>query len=121
MNLKLSNGRGLEISSSARGISSSLWYHQLLYILPSGQIDMTSTTGKVIKCKAAVCWAAGGELKVEEVEVAPPKANEVRIQILYTGICHTDEYTRSGNDSEVNVYLDVFHVCLHMHLRVFFL
>jgi len=61
---------------------------------------MSSTAGQVIKCKAAVCWAAGEELKIEEIEVAPPKAHEVRIHILYTGICHTDEYTRSGKDSE---------------------
>jgi len=59
-----------------------------------------TTVGQVIKCKAAVCWAAGEELKVEEVEVAPPKAHEVRIHILHTGICHTDEYTRSGKDPE---------------------
>ncbi|KAJ8086287.1 formate dehydrogenase (NAD+) [Marasmius tenuissimus] len=59
-----------------------------------------STAGKPIKCKAAVCWGAGEPLKIEEVEVAPPKANEVRIKILHTGICHTDEYTRSGKDPE---------------------
>jgi len=58
------------------------------------------TAGTTIKCKAAVCWGAGEPLKIEEVEVAPPKANEVRIHILYTGICHTDEYTRSGKDPE---------------------
>lgn len=46
---------------------------------------MTDTVGKVIKCKAAVCWGAGEELKIEEVEVAPPKAHEVRIHILHTG------------------------------------
>lgn len=61
---------------------------------------MSDTAGKVIHCKAAVVWAAGEELKVEDVEVDPPKANEVRIKILYTGICHTDEYTRSGKDPE---------------------
>ncbi|KAJ7233149.1 class III ADH enzyme [Mycena haematopus] len=61
---------------------------------------MSDTTGKTIKCKAAVCWGAGEPLKIEEVEVAPPQANEVRIHILYTGICHTDEYTRSGKDPE---------------------
>ncbi|KAF8803787.1 class III ADH enzyme [Phlegmacium glaucopus] len=61
---------------------------------------MSSTAGTTIKCKAAVCWGAGEPLKIEEVEVAPPKANEVRIHILYTGICHTDEYTRSGKDPE---------------------
>ncbi|CAK5262582.1 unnamed protein product [Mycena citricolor] len=54
-----------------------------------------------ITCKAAVCWAAGEELKIEDVQVAPPQAHEVRIKILYTGICHTDEYTRSGRDPEV--------------------
>ncbi|OBZ76442.1 S-(hydroxymethyl)glutathione dehydrogenase [Grifola frondosa] len=62
---------------------------------------MSETVGKPIKCKAAVCWAAGEPLKVEEVEVAPPGPHEVRIHILHTGICHTDEYTRSGKDSEV--------------------
>ncbi|KAH9482441.1 formate dehydrogenase (NAD+) [Psilocybe cubensis] len=61
---------------------------------------MSDTAGKTIKCKAAVCWGAGEPLKIEEVEVAPPRANEVRIHILYTGICHTDEYTRSGKDPE---------------------
>ena len=43
------------------------------------------TVGKVITCKAAVCWGAGESLKVENVEVAPPEAHEVRIKILYTG------------------------------------
>jgi S-(hydroxymethyl)glutathione dehydrogenase/alcohol dehydrogenase len=35
----------------------------------------------VIKCKAAVAWEAGKPLSIEEVEVAPPKANEVRIKV----------------------------------------
>ncbi|KAH0840098.1 chaperonin 10-like protein [Lanmaoa asiatica] len=61
---------------------------------------MASTVGQVIKCKAAVCWGAGEPLQIEEVEVAPPRAHEVRINILHTGICHTDEYTRSGRDPE---------------------
>ncbi|KAI0723032.1 class III ADH enzyme [Earliella scabrosa] len=61
---------------------------------------MSDTAGKPIKCKAAVCWGAGEPLKIEEVEVAPPRAHEVRIKILWTGICHTDEYTRSGKDPE---------------------
>jgi S-(hydroxymethyl)glutathione dehydrogenase/alcohol dehydrogenase len=46
---------------------------------------MTPTAGRPIKCRAAVCWGAGQPLKIEEVEVAPPRANEVRIRILYTG------------------------------------
>ncbi|KAM0303128.1 hypothetical protein ACHAPM_003920 [Fusarium culmorum] len=59
-----------------------------------------STAGKTITCKAAVAWEAGKPLSIEDVEVAPPKANEVRIQIYYTGVCHTDAYTLSGKDPE---------------------
>lgn len=46
---------------------------------------MSDTEGKAIKCRAAICWGAGEDLKIEEVEVAPPKAHEVRIHILHTG------------------------------------
>ena len=66
---------------------------------------MSPTAGKTIKCKAAIVWGAGEDLKVEDVEVAPPKAHEVRIHILHTGVCHTDEYTRSGKDPEVRSVL----------------
>ncbi|ODV63691.1 S-(hydroxymethyl)glutathione dehydrogenase/class III alcohol dehydrogenase [Ascoidea rubescens DSM 1968] len=59
-----------------------------------------STVGKSIFCKAAVAWEAGKELSIEEVEVLPPRAHEVRIKIHYTGVCHTDAYTLSGVDPE---------------------
>ncbi|KAI2535271.1 ADH5 isoform 4 [Pan troglodytes] len=36
---------------------------------------------EVIKCKAAVAWEAGKPLSIEEIEVAPPKAHEVRIKV----------------------------------------
>jgi S-(hydroxymethyl)glutathione dehydrogenase/alcohol dehydrogenase len=39
--------------------------------------------------KAAVAWEAGEPLSIEEIEVAPPQAHEVRIEIFYTGVCHT--------------------------------
>lgn len=39
--------------------------------------------------QAAIAWGAGEPLSVEDVEVAPPKAHEVRIQINHTGVCHT--------------------------------
>ncbi|KAG8956565.1 hypothetical protein FRC04_000043 [Tulasnella sp. 424] len=58
------------------------------------------TAEQTINCKAAVCWGAGQDLVVEDIEVAPPRKGEVRVKILYTGICHTDEYTRSGKDPE---------------------
>jgi hypothetical protein len=46
---------------------------------------MSETAGKVIKCKAAVCWGAGEPLKIQEIEVEPPRSHEVRVKILYTG------------------------------------
>ncbi|KAK3360034.1 chaperonin 10-like protein [Lasiosphaeria hispida] len=61
---------------------------------------MASTAGKTITCKAAIAWEAGKELSYEDVEVLPPRAGEVRIEIYYTGVCHTDAYTLSGKDPE---------------------
>ncbi|KAG8235379.1 hypothetical protein J437_LFUL009238 [Ladona fulva] len=60
---------------------------------------MSDTVGKVITCRAAVSWSVGS-LKIEEVKVDPPKAGEVRVKILATGVCHTDLYTLSGLDPE---------------------
>jgi S-(hydroxymethyl)glutathione dehydrogenase/alcohol dehydrogenase len=62
--------------------------------------DSTQTRGKTITCKAAVAWAAGEDLSIEEIQVGPPRANEVRIQVYYNGLCHTDAYTLSGKDPE---------------------
>ncbi|XP_071496477.1 alcohol dehydrogenase class-3 chain L-like [Diadema antillarum] len=61
---------------------------------------MSETVGKVITCRAAVAWEPKKELTIETVEVAPPRAGEVRIKVLATGVCHTDAYTLSGADSE---------------------
>ncbi|XP_068954614.1 all-trans-retinol dehydrogenase [NAD(+)] ADH7-like [Petaurus breviceps papuanus] len=51
---------------------------------------------QVIKCKAAVLWGLKQPYSIEEVEVAPPKAYEVRIKILATGICRTDNNATTG-------------------------
>jgi hypothetical protein len=48
-----------------------------------------STAGKTITCKAAVAWEASKPLSVEEIEVLPPRAGEVRVRVTYTGLCHT--------------------------------
>jgi S-(hydroxymethyl)glutathione dehydrogenase/alcohol dehydrogenase len=45
--------------------------------------------------RAAVAWAAGKPLSVEEVELDGPKAGEVLVEVKATGICHTDAYTLS--------------------------
>jgi len=61
---------------------------------------MADTVGKTITCRAAVAWEAKKPLTIETIEVAAPKANEVRIKVLHTGVCHTDSYTLDGHDPE---------------------
>lgn len=50
--------------------------------------------------RAAVAHKAGAPLTIETVKLEGPKAGEVLIEIKATGICHTDEFTRSGGDPE---------------------
>ena len=50
--------------------------------------------------KAAVAFAAGQPLSIESVQLEAPKAGEVLVEIKASGICHTDEFTRSGADPE---------------------
>lgn len=47
-----------------------------------------------------MAWEAKKPLTIETVEVAPPKAGEVRIKVLYSGVCHTDAYLLDGLDPE---------------------
>ncbi|WBS02902.1 S-(hydroxymethyl)glutathione dehydrogenase/class III alcohol dehydrogenase [Pseudoduganella sp. SL102] len=53
-----------------------------------------------MKTKAAIAWQAGAPLTIETVDLAPPQAGEVLVEIKATGICHTDYYTLSGADPE---------------------
>jgi S-(hydroxymethyl)glutathione dehydrogenase/alcohol dehydrogenase len=53
-----------------------------------------------MKSRAAVAWAAGKPLTIETVEIDGPKPGEVLVEIMATGVCHTDAYTLSGMDSE---------------------
>jgi S-(hydroxymethyl)glutathione dehydrogenase / alcohol dehydrogenase len=55
---------------------------------------------RMVLSRAAVAWEANRPLEIEEVEVAAPKAGEVMVRIVATGVCHTDAYTLSGKDSE---------------------
>lgn len=57
-------------------------------------------TDTFIKSKAAVAWAAGQPLSIEEVDVMMPRAGEVLVKIVATGVCHTDAFTLSGEDPE---------------------
>jgi S-(hydroxymethyl)glutathione dehydrogenase/alcohol dehydrogenase len=53
-----------------------------------------------MKSRAAVAWEAGKPLSIEEIDVQGPKAGEVLVRIVATGVCHTDAYTLSGADPE---------------------
>ncbi len=53
-----------------------------------------------MKSRAAVAWAAGKPLSIEQVDVAAPKEGEVLVRIVATGVCHTDAFTLSGADPE---------------------
>ena len=53
-----------------------------------------------MKTRAAVAYAAGQPLVIEEVELEGPRSGEVLVEIKASGVCHTDEFTRSGADPE---------------------
>ena len=54
----------------------------------------------MMRTRAAVAVAAGQPLQVMEVNLDGPHAGEVLVEIKATGLCHTDEFTRSGDDPE---------------------
>lgn len=53
-----------------------------------------------MQVKAAVAFAAGEPLVIETVDLEGPRHDEVLVEIKATGVCHTDAYTLSGQDSE---------------------
>jgi S-(hydroxymethyl)glutathione dehydrogenase / alcohol dehydrogenase len=53
-----------------------------------------------MKTRAAIAWAAGQPLEIVEADLDGPMAGEVLVEMRATGVCHTDEFTRSGADPE---------------------
>lgn len=53
-----------------------------------------------METNAAVAFAAGQPLSIERVHLEGPKAGEVLIEVMATGVCHTDAFTLSGDDPE---------------------
>ncbi|CAI8713580.1 S-(hydroxymethyl)glutathione dehydrogenase [Pseudomonas sp. IT-196MI5] len=57
-------------------------------------------SAQTLKSRAAVAFAPNEPLQLVTIDVAPPKAGEVRVRIVATGVCHTDAFTLSGSDPE---------------------
>jgi S-(hydroxymethyl)glutathione dehydrogenase/alcohol dehydrogenase len=53
-----------------------------------------------VKTRAAVAFEAKKPLEIVELDLDGPKQGEVLVEIMATGICHTDAYTLDGLDSE---------------------
>ena len=53
-----------------------------------------------MKSRAAIAWESGRPLEVDLVDLDGPKAGEVLIRNVATGVCHTDAFTLSGDDPE---------------------
>ena len=53
-----------------------------------------------MRTRAAIATKAGAPLEITEVELDGPREGEVLVEVKATGICHTDEFTRSGADPE---------------------
>jgi S-(hydroxymethyl)glutathione dehydrogenase/alcohol dehydrogenase len=53
-----------------------------------------------MKTKAAIAYAAGKPLEIVTLDLDGPRGGEVLVEIRASGVCHTDEFTRSGADPE---------------------
>lgn len=63
----------------------------------------------MMRTRAAVAVAAGKPLEIMEVNLEGPKRGEVLIEVKATGLCHTDEFTRSGDDPE-GIFRSILYV-----------
>jgi len=64
--------------------------------MPAGVTEISGT----MQIRAAVARAPGKPLSIETVQLDGPRDGEVLVELRATGVCHTDEYTLSGKDSE---------------------
>jgi aryl-alcohol dehydrogenase len=54
------------------------------------QISPVSATGRPLKVRAAILESPGAALVLDELELEAPRAHEVRVRVVATGVCHTD-------------------------------
>jgi S-(hydroxymethyl)glutathione dehydrogenase / alcohol dehydrogenase len=53
-----------------------------------------------MQTRAAIAWEANKPLSIETIDISGPRSDEVLVEVMATGVCHTDAYTLSGLDSE---------------------
>ena len=64
------------------------------------EFDTQQGDPRTMKTRAAIAFEVGKPLVIDEVDLEGPKAGEVLVELRATGVCHTDEFTRSGADPE---------------------
>jgi S-(hydroxymethyl)glutathione dehydrogenase/alcohol dehydrogenase len=85
------------VTALDRRVGNGLWGFAADFCTAS---SLSFKGGGAVDVRAAVAYSAGAPLVVETVQLDGPKAGEVLVEIKATGICHTDEFTRSGADPE---------------------
>ena len=50
-----------------------------------------------MKTRAAILWEVGKDWSVEEIDLDPPKAGEVLVRLVGSGLCHSDEHLVTGD------------------------
>ena len=72
-----------------------------VYVVP--RLDIATQKERVIvKTRTAVLYAPGEPVRIEEIELDPPKEHEVQVRMVAAGICHSDYHVMSG---ELPTYL----------------
>ena len=57
--------------------------------------------------RAAVCTGLNEPWKTEEIEIDPPGNREVRVKMVWSGMCHSDEHLRTGDISQTPEVLEM--------------
>jgi NDMA-dependent alcohol dehydrogenase len=63
-----------------------------------------------VKVRAAVCTGLNEPWKTEEIDIDPPGNREVRVKMVWSGMCHSDEHLRTGDISQTPEVLEMMGV-----------
>lgn len=50
-----------------------------------------------MKCRAAVIRGVGEDWEIQEIDLDPPRAGEVLVQMAVAGVCHSDDHLYTGD------------------------